>query len=114
MFLLLTAGCVGASSPVRHLSSDICLVMPEQTTREEVISFLGEPDRKMTTDENLELWLYLEVNRSFARKMPLVGDKLGTQNYEAVTVTFNGELVSTCLYRQFDESEFEKFNTELP
>jgi len=114
LLLLIFSGCAGVGTPVRHLSSDVCLVMPESTTREEVISFLGKPDRKMTNAENQELWLYLKVNKSFSKKMPLIGDKLGTENYETVTITFDGDLVRTCLYRQFDEAEFEKFNTELP
>lgn len=114
LIFFLIAACATTSTPIRHLSSDVCLVMPEKTTREEVVSFLGEPDRKMTTAENLELWLYLKVNKSFSKKMPLIGDKLGSQDYETVTVTFDGDLVKTCLYRQFDEAEFDRFNTELP
>ncbi len=114
LFFLFSAGCSGISAPVRHLSSDVCLVMPESTTRQEVISFLGEPDQKITNAEKSEVWLYLKVNKSFSKKLPLVGTKLGEQNYETVTVTFDGDLVKTCLYRQFDEVEFEKFNSELP
>lgn len=114
LLFLLTAACAGTATPVRHLSSDVCLVMPEKTTREEVISFLGEPDQKMTTAENQELWLYLKANKSFLRKMPMVGDQLGTEDYETVTVTFAGDRVRTCLYRQLSESEFKEFNTELP
>ena len=112
LFVFLT-GCAGVSSPVRHLSSDVCLVMPESTTRQEVISFLGEPDRKIMSAENLEIWLYRKVNKSFLKKIPLLGDKLGSQNYETVTVTFEAELVKTCLYRQFDEAEYVKFSSEL-
>jgi hypothetical protein len=107
-------GCAGVATPVRHLSSDVCLVMPARTTRQEVLSFLGEPDRKITTVESGEIWLYQKVNKSFAKKMPLLGDRLGRQDYETVSVTFVGDLVKTCLYRQFDEAEFEKFNSELP
>jgi hypothetical protein len=114
LVLVFAAGCGGVATPVRHLSSDVCLVMPESTTRPEVLSFLGEPDRKITNAENLEVWLYLKVNKSFAKKMPVLGDKIGSQNYETVTVTFDGDLVRTCLYRQFDEAEFEKFSSELP
>jgi len=88
--------------------------MPESTTRQEVISFLGEPDQKITNAEKSEVWLYLKVNKSYSKKLPLLGAKLGDQNYETVTVTFDGDLVKTCLYRQFDEVEFEKFNSELP
>ena len=114
LFFLFSAGCSGISAPVRHLSSDVCLVMPESTTRQEVISFLGEPDQKITNAEKSEVWLYLKVNQSYSKKLPLLGAKLGDQNYETVTVTFDGDLVKTCLYRQFDEVEFEKFNSELP
>lgn len=88
--------------------------MPESTTRQEVLSFLGEPDQKFTATDKTETWLYLKVNKSFAKKLPLLGDKLGEQNYETVTITFTGDLVRTCLYRQFDETEFGKFNAELP
>ena len=114
LLLVFSASCAGFSTPVRHLSSDVCLVMPESTTRQEVLSFLGEPDRKIKAAARLETWLYLKVNKSFAKKLPLLGDKLGDQNYETVTITFDGDLVKTCLYRQFDEAEFEKFGPELP
>jgi len=87
--------------------------MPESTTRQEVLSFLGEPDQKITTGDNSEIWLYRKVNKSFSRKMPLVGDMVGSQDYETVTVTFDADLVRTCLYRQFDEEEYNKFITEL-
>lgn len=114
LIFFMMAGCAGTSTPVRHLSSDVCLVMPERTTREEVIAFLGEPDRKMTSADDRELWLYLKTNQSLTKKIPLLGDRLGSQDYETVTVTFDGDLVRTCLYRQFDEAEFERFNADLP
>jgi outer membrane protein assembly factor BamE (lipoprotein component of BamABCDE complex) len=111
--LVILAGCSSFSSPVRHLSSDVCLVMPESTTRQEVLSFLGEPDKKITTADNGETWLYLKVKKSFSRKMPLVGERLGSHDYETVTVTFDADLVKTCFYRQFDEDEFSNFITGL-
>ena len=110
--LFILAGCSTFSSPVRHLSSDVCLVMPESTTRQEVLSFLGEPDRRITTGDSLETWLYLKANRSFTRKLPLVGDMVGSQDYETVTVTFAAGRVRTCVYRQFDEEEYKNFITE--
>ena len=109
---LILAGC-SLSTPVRHLSSDACLVLPESTTREEVISFLGEADRKITGGDDKEIWLYLKTNKSFSRKLPLVGDMLGSQNFETVSVTFDGDLVRACVYRQHDEEEFNKFIAEL-
>jgi len=112
--LFIIAGCAGTSQPIRHLSSDVCLVMPESTTRQEVLSFMGAPDRKTRTADSQEVWIYKKINKSFAKKMPLLGEKLGSQNYETVTVTFVGELVRTCLYREFNEAEYEKFSAELP
>lgn len=107
------AGCAGVSTPVRHLSSDVCLVMPESTTRQEVLSFLGEPDRKIVTGEKSEVWIYQEASKSFLKKIPWLGENLGSQNFETVTVSFEGDLVKTCLYRQFDETEYLDFSSEL-
>lgn len=110
---LLASSCGGKATQVRNLSSDVCLVMPESTTRQEVLSFLGEPDKKMSRGDNLEMWLYLDVKKSFSRKMPLVGDNLGHETYETVTVTFEADLVRACFYRQFDEKEFAEFSKDL-
>ena len=110
---LLASSCGGKSTQIRNLSSDVCLVMPDSTTRQEVLSFLGEPDRKMSRGDNLEMWLYLDVKKSFSRKMPLVGDNLGRETYESVTVTFEADLVRACFYRQFDEKEFADFSKDL-
>ena len=114
VYLFFLAGCASFSAPVRHLSSDACLVLPEKTTKQEVVSFLGQPDRKIYTgNNNLETWLYLKSNKSFGRKLPLFGGMLGSQSYETVTVTFEAERVRACVYREHDENEFEEFITEL-
>lgn len=97
-------GCV-TTTPVRHLSSDVCLVLPESTTKTEVLSFLGEPDRKIVTDGLAETWVYYKKNEDLVRKLPLVGEKFGSLNYEMVTVSFAGDLVRTCVYRQLEPNE---------
>lgn len=97
-------GCA-TTSPVRHLSSDVCLVLPESTTKTEVRAFLGEPDHKTSADGLTETWIYYKKNENLVRKLPLVGEKLGTLNYEMVTVSFTGELVRTCIYRQLEPNE---------
>ena len=111
--VLFVGGCGGKSADVRQLSSDVCLVLPDSTTRQEVLSFLGEPDRKITKGENFETWLYLDIKKSFAKKMPLVGKQLGNKTYETVTVTFEADLVRTCFYRHFDPVEFEDYSKEI-
>lgn len=110
---VLVSSCGGKSTQIRNLSSDVCLVMPDSTTRQEVLSFLGQPDRKMSKGDNLEMWLYLDVSKSLSRKMPLVGSNLGHETYETVTVTFEADLVRACFYRQFDEKEFAEFSKDL-
>lgn len=110
---LVAGGCGGKTTQTRQLASDVCLVMPDSTTRQEVISFLGEPDKKISKGENLETWLYLDVRKSFSKKMPLIGKNLGHENYETVIVTFEADLVRTCLYRNFDPTEFEEYSKEI-
>lgn len=97
-------GCA-STSPIRHLSSDVCLVLPESTTKTEVLAFLGEPDQKNAPDGLTETWIYYKKNENLVRKLPLVGGKFGSLNYEMVTVSFTGELVRTCIYRQLEPSE---------
>jgi len=101
---LFLGGCTTAT-PVRHLSSDVCLVLPESTTKSEVLDFLGEPDKKTTTDGSDETWIYYKKNEDLVRKLPVVGERLGSLNHEMVTVTFVGDLVRTCIYRQLGPSE---------
>jgi len=106
--ILAVALCLGgctAASPVRHLSSDVCLVLPESTTKREVLAFLGEPDQKDTADASTETWIYYKKNEDLIRKIPLVGKNFGALNYEIVTVSFSGDLVRTCIYRQLEPGE---------
>lgn len=92
--------------PVRHLSSDICLITPN-LSKEEVISYLGMPDAKKDAPEG-EVWTYTAVKKSTLRKTPFIGQRMGTEQYDVVTITFNGDRVYTCIYRSFDEEEFKK------
>lgn len=104
--LLALAGC--SSRPVRHLSSDVCLIVPNISTKQEVLSYIGPPDQRRTTSEGAEVWHYYQSNKSLLRKTPYVGDKLGQEDFDLVTVTFIGDRVLTCVYRSLSEEEFEK------
>jgi hypothetical protein len=101
---LLLAGC--HRQPVRHLSSDVCLLLPGQTTRQEVLAYLGSPDQRRLDTRERETWIYYQANKSLLRKAPYLGEKLGDEQYDVVTVTFEGDLVRTCAYRSFDKDEF--------
>ncbi len=105
LLALVGPGCFYRDS-VRHLSSDICLITPN-LTQQEVLATLGAPDQKQKGEQG-EIWVYREVNKSFLRKTPYIGEKLGSENYDVVTITFAGDVVSTCLYRAYNEEELKK------
>jgi len=68
---------------------------------------MGPPDEQHT-DQYGEIWIYYQVNKSLLRKTPYIGDKLGDEDVEVVTVHFMGDQVSTCAYRSLTPEEFKK------
>jgi hypothetical protein len=98
------AGC--AKKIVRHLASDVCLVTPEKTTKEQVLTYLGQPDAQYEMAEGGETWIYYDVNKTALHDTPYIGDKIGDKKYEMVTVTFMGDIVQTSVYRLLTEEEF--------
>ena len=108
-FVLFLAGFILSgcfyNEPVRHLASDICLISPNLTAQE-VVTALGPPDAKRQSELG-EVWLYYEVKKSTLRKTPFLGPRLGSENYNVVTITFAGDRVHTCVYRAFDEEEMK-------
>ena len=103
-FLMGMTGC--AKKKVRHLASDVCLVTPEITTKEQVLSYLGQPDEKSEMAEGGETWIYYDVKKSAMSGTPYIGNKIGDKKYEMVKVTFGGNIVQTCVYRLLSEEEF--------
>lgn len=102
LLLLVGPGCF-YREPVRHLASDICLITPN-LTRQEVINSLGPPDQKKETEDG-EVWIYYEVKQSTLKKTPLLGARLGSENYDVATITFTGDRVRTCVYRSFEQKD---------
>lgn len=100
------AGC--AKKNVRHLASDVCLVTPEQTTKEQVLTYLGQPDSQYEMADGGETWIYYELKKDTLSKTPYLGEKIGDKKYETVKVTFSGDIVRTCIYRSLSEEEFQE------
>ena len=103
--LLGVSGC--AKKNVRHLASDVCLVSAEKTTKEQVITYLGQPDEQYEMVDGGETWIYYDVKKSTLRDTPYIGAKIGDKKYEMVKVTFIGQIVQTVTYRNLTEAEFE-------
>ena len=104
-FTIFLAGC--QSKQVRHLASDVCLLSPG-VSQQEVLTYMGVPNERRLNEQGNEIWLYFQVNKSFLRKTPYIGDKLGNEDYDMVTVTFLNEAVSTCIYRSYTEEQIKE------
>jgi len=107
---MVLASC--ASYEVRHLASDACLIEPGQMDRQQVLGLLGPPDQKVTLDNGAEQWRYYQSQKSLLRRTPYVGGKLGEENYDVLTITFQAESVAECVYRHLNQSEFEKLGID--
>ncbi len=105
--LLLLPGCF-SHQPVRHLSSDVCLLLPGQMTQKDVLGYLGDPDQRRAGVDGQMVWLYYSVHQSTLRKTPYFGKQMGSATYDVVTITFVGDTMQACVYRAFDEQEFAK------
>jgi len=105
LILLVGPGC-SYREPIRHLASDVCLITPN-LTRQEVINSLGPPDQKQESEDG-EVWTYYEIKQSTLKKTPLLGARLGSENYDVVTITFAGERVRTCVYRSFEQKDLRE------
>ncbi len=106
LFLLALSTLGGCyTKPVRHLGSDIALLQVGKSTSEDVIVFLGEPDEQQEIDGAVQKWLYKDKNVSLLQKTPLIGNKLGSPEYNQVVVTFQNGIVSACDYSYSDEDD---------
>lgn len=103
--LFFLSGCF-SKAPVRHLASDVCL-MSQGTTRQEVTRYMGPPDDQQV-DQYGEMWIYYQVNKSLLRKAPFIGDRLGTEDVDVVTIRFEGDQITACAYRSLTVDEFKK------
>ncbi len=110
-FIIVLEGC--QSKHVQHLASDVCLLSPG-VTKQEVLTYLGVPNERRLNEQGNEIWLYFQVHKSFLRKTPFIGDKLGDENYDMVTVTFFNEAVSTCIYRAYTEEQMKEMGIMTP
>jgi hypothetical protein len=105
--LLMLTGCF-RHPPVQHLAADASLLTPGKSTRQEVLTYLGEPAEKQQLADNTEMWIYHQVRKSTLREAPYVGEFLGTEEYDVLSVTFSADTVQTVTYRMVPEKDFKK------
>ena len=107
--MLGTAGC--ARKNVRHLASDVGMITPGTSTKQEVVNYLGQPNAEYKMTGGGILWVYSEARSSMLHDIPYIGGKIGEETYEVVKVTFIGDIVQTIGYRTVSEEDFKE--TEL-
>ncbi len=95
--LVVTGGC--SFKPVRHLASDAALIKPGESTRKDVLRYLGEPDGRRTVGPGAVEYLYSETRKGQLGGLPLVGRFADPASQEMVVVTLNGEQVTSCEFR---------------
>ena len=107
--LSLMSGMTGcARENVRHLVSDVSMVSPGTTKKQEVLDYLGQPDAEYEMEGGGTLWVYYEEKNTLLRKTPYLGKKLGEKTYEIVKVLFAGDDVQSIDYRTMREEDFDE------
>ncbi|MBT8333695.1 MAG: hypothetical protein KJP19_04615 [Deltaproteobacteria bacterium] len=106
-FLVLTILGACSSKPVRHLASDASLVKAGVSTKEDVLTYLGDPDSQQMISATSERWVYNEERQSAAQKVPFLGKMFSSKNYSRIVVTFEGENVVEVRFSSFDSDEFD-------
>jgi len=99
------SGCY--NTPVRHLTSDVALLKVGQSTEEDVLIFLGQPDERQELAAGVEEWFYKNKDMSFFEKAPLVGKYFGSPQYTRVTVTMTNKIVTDVTYSSSDADDMD-------
>ena len=101
--LLLLGGCY--TKPVRHLASDASLIRAGESTRQDVLRYLGEPNGRRTVSPGVEEFAYYEEQRDLVQRVPLIGPFMGTEGHEMLLLTLTGDMVTDSIFRTFKEDE---------
>ena len=105
LLCLAMAGCY--NHPVRHLGSDVGLIKAGETTRQEVLSLLGDPDSTRMVSATTEEWMYQEEDKSLLQQAPVVGGAFSAKGVKTVVLTLNGDIVTAARYGDYSKGEFD-------
>jgi len=105
--LLLLSGCY--TKPVRHLVSDASLIKAGESTRADVLTYLGEPNGRRTVAQGVEELVYYEEKRNVLERSPVLGSMLDAGGYEMLIITLTGDLVTKSEFRTFTKGEMDRF-----
>ena len=101
--VFMLSGCY--NKPVRHLAADASLLIVGESTKEDVLIFLGDPDEQQELGDGVEKWLYKNKDMSLFEKTPFIGRQFGAPEYQRVVVTLSRGIVTKCTYSADDEDD---------
>jgi len=110
--LLFTTGCY--NKPVRHLASDAVLIEAGTSTRQDVLTYLGEPDIQRRLPSGEEEWIYIEEMTSDLQRVPLAGGYFEGKGQERILIVLSNDIVQSCEFREFGTDEFDWSDTYSP
>ncbi len=102
---LLFSGCYNKS--IRHLASDASLIKAGTSSRNDVLTYLGEPDALRILEDGREEWVYIEEQPSDLQRAPVVGGFFEGKGYDKVLVVLENDIVQSCQFREFANDEFD-------
>jgi hypothetical protein len=103
ILVICLAGCY--NKPVRHLAADVALLKNGESTQEDVLVYLGDPDEQVELEGGVEKWLYKKIDTTFFERMPLIGKRVGSPEYIQVVVTMADGIVVDTEYSATDEDD---------
>ena len=106
--VLFLASCAG--QPVRNLASDAALIKAGETSAQELVRLIGEPDERQAGGNNQETWIYHEKEKSWLKTKPLISRLFKPRKEESLTVVIHDNVVFTARYGSFayDEQHWAK------
>jgi hypothetical protein len=84
--------------PVRHLVSDVSLIQKGETSRQELLTLLGEPDSRSQVADNQEEWIYHEQSPARLQSLPYADRFFKSPGAQRIVVLVQGEQVLDCRY----------------
>ncbi len=105
LLCLAMSGC--HNHPVRHLGSDVGLIKAGETTRQEALSLLGDPNSTRMVSATTEEWTYYEEDKSLLQQVPVVGRAFSAKGHKTVVLTLNGDIVTAAHYGDYSKGELD-------
>jgi hypothetical protein len=107
--LLFTGGCYNKT--IRHLASDAVLIKTGSSSRNDVLTYLGEPDTIRMFGDGGEEWTYVEERPGTLQALPLIGRYFGGGYYEKISVVLQNDIVQSSRFREFSDDDFDWADT---